>query len=311
MQAAEHNQAPPSSTKRQYTARKRGGIGGKPIRRLPKKKRPPAAPASAESVNQSFSQSVNKEPMLPGIQPGLSRLAAVWSDDWMVEINAEHEDNVRLGLAEGARLFHELAPTSTYRQRAGWPSRQACSEEQEQSEWKEFMLHLKWCAEARHASNMRDVPFSMMVDSLANLGRRLPRKRWKEDRSLVSYMSAHNYLYMLALLRPPPPFQVCVYASAYMWDQFYQKEHGNCKNGYSGTAGVKGDLSGHVWRNQTNLNWIEVILPVTAFMPTESELAEIIVCGPYTQPMGSVYPMLQPAKVCAPPLLQAWLSHTT
>ena len=163
------------------------------------------------------------------------------------------------------------------------------------------MLHLKWCAEARHASNMRDVPFSMMVDSLANLGRRLPRKRWKEDRSLVSYMSAHNYLYMLALLRPPPPFQVCVYASAYMWDQFYQKEHGNCKNGYSGTAGVKGDLSGHVWRNQTNLNWIEVILPVTAFMPTESELAEIIVCGPYTQPMGSVYPMLQPAKVCAPP----------
>ena len=97
MQAAEHNQAPPSSAKRQYTARRRGGIGGKPIHRLPKKKRPPAAPASAESV----SQSVNKEPMLPpGIQPGLSRLAAVWSDDWMVEINAEHEDNVRLGLAE-------------------------------------------------------------------------------------------------------------------------------------------------------------------------------------------------------------------
>ena len=71
--------------------------------------------------------------MLPGIQPGLSRLAALWSDDWMVEIDAEHKDNVRLGLAEGARLFNELAPTSTYRQRAGRPSRQARSEARRKS----------------------------------------------------------------------------------------------------------------------------------------------------------------------------------
>ena len=42
---------------------------------------------------------------------------------------------------------------------------------------------------------------------------------------------------------------------------------------------------------------MQIVVPATAFMPTEAELKEIITHGPYTEPLSNVYPLLQMSRV--------------
>ena len=46
---------------------------------------------------------------------------------------------------------------------------------------------------------------------------------------------------------------------------------------------------------------VQIVLPATAFTPTEAELKEIIQRGPYTEPLSDVYPLLQLPRVRTAP----------
>ena len=50
---------------------------------------------------------------------------------------------------------------------------------------------------------------------------------------------------------------------------------------------------------------MQIVLPATAFTPTEAELKEIIEHGPYTEPLSDVYPLLQLPRVRDRPQLAA------
>ena len=186
-------------------------------------------------------------------------LPELWSDNYDASLEREMQENDAIGLTQAAyrslpSIAHHrpppIAPPSTIRLRyvactaqAAWlmqnvaprstyqlNSRQS-AELATAREARDQRMRRKWAASARHANNQRDTPFSMLARSIGMLGRRVSRKSWSEDKSLLSKARAEYYLFLLTPLRPPPAFRVATQVSVYVWDQFYLKAHCAGKNG--------------------------------------------------------------------------------
>ena len=257
-----------------------------------------------------------------GPTKAVDRLPHLWLYTYEVPMKLELAENDFLGLNESALQLQSTAPLSTYQERGLMSKEQAV-----RREIMDGLMRIKWAAAARHANNQRDVPFSMLARSIGKLACTDAGKTWVEDRSILSKVRSVHYLNEMLPLRPPPPFKVAMYVSAYAFDQYYMKEHCNGKDGeYRGRKSVSTTGFTHTWRKITNINTVEVrrafeatrprvractlraltfpvllcvqiVVPATAFTPTEAQLKEIITLGPYTEPMSDVYPRLQLPRV--------------
>ena len=188
---------------------------------------------------------------LPRITEQLSEL---WADNYDASVEREMQENDAMGMTQAAWLMQNVAPRSTYQLN----NRQS-AELATVREARDQRMRRKWAASARHANNQRDTPFSMLARSIGMLGRRVSRKSWLEDKSLMSKTRAEHYLSLLVPLRPPPPFRVAIQVSVYVWDQFYIKEHCDGKNGeYRGRKSISTTGLTHAWHKITNINTLEV-----------------------------------------------------
>ena len=150
--------------------------------------------------------------------------------------------------------MQNVAPRSTYQLNSRQSAELATAREA-----RDQRMRRKWAASARHANNQRDTPFSMLARSIGMLGRRVSRKSWSEDKSLLSKARAEYYLFLLTPLRPPPAFRVATQVSVYVWDQFYLKAHCAGKNGeYRGRKSITSSGLAHEWHKITNINTLEV-----------------------------------------------------
>lgn len=235
--------------------KRRGGVGGKPVRKPPKPKHADCQPPRERSPDQRVAEIDTRDlqtlDRLPSI---VERLPDLWADNYDASVEREKQENDAMGMTQGAWLMQGLAPVSTYQLH----NRQS-AELATVRDARDQRMRRKWAASARHSNNQRDTPFSMLARSIGMLGRRMSNKNWLEDRSLLSRATAEHYLFLLTPVRPPPAFSVATQVSAYVWDQFYIKEHCNGKNGeYRGRKSITSTGLTHEWHKITNINTLEV-----------------------------------------------------
>ena len=278
----------PEPERKARRKKRRGGLGGKPIRQPPKPKRAAYQPPRERLPDQPIAEVDTRDMQTRVCMPSINdMLPELWSDNYDASLKREMQENDAIGLTQAAyrslpSIAHHrpppIAPPSTIRLRyvactaqAAWlmqnvaprstyqlNSRQS-AELATAREARDQRMRRKWAASARHANNQRDTPFSMLARSIGMLGRRVSRKSWSEDKSLLSKARAEYYLFLLTPLRPPPAFRVATQVSVYVWDQFYLKAHCAGKNGeYRGRKSITSSGLAHEWHKITNINTLEV-----------------------------------------------------
>ena len=177
--------------------KRRGGFGGKPVRKPPKPTHADCQPPRERSPDQRIAEvdtrDMQRLDRLPRITEQLSEL---WADNYDASVEREMQENDAMGMTQAAWLMQYVAPRSTYQLN----NRQS-AELATVREARDQRMRRKWAASARHANNQRDTPFSMLARSIGMLGRRVSRKSWLEDKSLMSKTRAEHYLSLLVPLR--------------------------------------------------------------------------------------------------------------
>ena len=270
----------PPAEKKPRKKPRRGGIGGRPIRRPPKPvhadQRPLAERRAAYKAAGGETDKKCAKELHKIIPRAIDRLQQLWFDTYEIPVKLELAENDFLGLTESALQLQSAAPMSTYQMQGRVTEDQAL-----RREIADGLMRIKWAAAARHRNNQRDCPFSMLARSIGKLARVDSGKTWVEDKSILSKVRSRYYLQEMLPLRPPPPFRVAIQVSAYAWDQFYMKEHCEGKNGeYRGRKSVSTTGFSHSWNKITNINTVEVRRAFEPTHPLHTHVRALIVRSP-------------------------------
>jgi hypothetical protein len=210
-------------------------------------------------------------------------------------IDLETKDLMDMGVLEVAGMVKQAAPRSSYARRGLYRN----VEKRNELVVKQMQ---NVAAAAVRQGNQQTYPFTVCARSVAMLMRRSTTFDWDEmftQRLVLSKPTAHKLAKLMMQCKPPVNFTPMPAFSFHIFDQCYKKK-GATRGEHKAAERV--DASGDL------VDLISMVIVNSMTMHVPDTLAgglspalqlSLIKNGPYTQPLASVYPVLNPDRVKA------------